>query len=333
MDQITELLESLWILLNKPLIVWGESSITLWLIVLNIFYIFAFVFILSKLKNWLISGLSKKADVNISNWRAAITLSYYAVLVIGLISLLKSTGLDLSMFTVLTGAIGIGIGFGMQTIFSNFISGVIILLEKPLKLGDRIEVGDVSGNVQNISVRATTIITNDNVSIIVPNSDFISKQVINWSHSGRNVRTSVSVSVAYDSDADLIQKLLLEVAEKESGILKNPAPAVRLSEFGESGLKFSLMVWTQDYSDRIGAIKSLLNLAILKSFKLNKIKIPFPQREINLLNSTTSNSGNSSDSSTGNSSDNMSDNLSINLSSNSQRTEASPDLKLNQEKK
>ncbi len=212
------------------------------------------------------------------------TLSYYAVLALGLVGILQATGLDLSFFTVLTGAIGIGVGFGMQTVFSNFVSGIIILLEKPIKLGDRIEVGDVSGNILNISVRATTIVTNDNISIIVPNSDFISKQVINWSYSGNRVRTRISVGVAYDSDPTVVERLLLEVAANEPGVLSSPAPKVRLTEFGESGLMFSLLVWTQEYSDRLGALKSLLNFGVLKVFKENNIRIPYPQRDIHILN-------------------------------------------------
>jgi small-conductance mechanosensitive channel len=232
----------------------------------------------------MLSSLSKKKGINVGNWRVAITLGYYAFIVLGLIGILQTTGLDLSFFTVLTGAIGIGVGFGMQTIFSNFISGIIILLEKPLKLGDRIEVGDVSGNVHNISVRATTIITNDNVSIIVPNSDFISKQVINWSSSGNNVRLSVSVSVAYDSDPDLVEKLLLEVAANEPGVLKSPTPKVRLTGFGESGLNFSLMVWTHDYTDFQGSLKSLLNFSILRSFRAAGVEIPFARRDIRIIN-------------------------------------------------
>ncbi len=286
MDQLAEYLKFIWMYFNKPFIVLGESSITVWFILLNIGFLFAFFFIVTKIKGWMIIRLERNPDANISNWRAVITLSYYVVLVIGLIALLQSTGLDLSLFTVFTGAIGIGIGFGMQTIFSNFISGIIILLEKPIKIGDRVEVGDVSGNVQNISVRATTIVTNDDVSIIVPNSDFISEQVINWSHTGRNVRANISVSVAYDSDPEMIQKLLLEVADKEPSILKYPAPAVRLAEFGESGLKFTLLVWTSEYSDRIGALKSLLNFSVLKSFRKMNVQFPFPQRDVHLYDQT-----------------------------------------------
>jgi len=282
-DELSALAASVWRLLNYPLITLGKSTISLWVILFNFVMIVGFFVGSMKLRNWLLAALGKRKGLNTSNWRAAITLGYYAFLTTGMIGILQTTGLDLSFFTVLTGAIGIGVGFGLQTIFSNFISGIIILLEKPLKLGDRIEVGNVSGNVHNISVRATTIITNDNVAIIVPNSDFISKQVINWSHSGNHVRISISISVAYDSDPDLVQKLLLEVAENVAGVLKTPPPSVRLTEFGENGLIFSLLVWTSEYSDRKGALKSVLNFGVLKAFKSAGIRIPFPQREMRII--------------------------------------------------
>lgn len=287
MNEITGFAATLWTILNYPIFKLGKSSITTWAILLNLLAIMAFLLLSTKIRNWLLTSVSKRKDLNVSNWRAAITISYYALLVMGLIGILQTTGLDLSFFTVLTGAIGIGIGFGMQTIFSNFISGIVILLEKPLKLGDRIEIGDVSGNVQSISVRATTILTNDNVSIIVPNSDFISKQVINWSHSGNAVRVSISVVVAYDSDPDKVQQLLLQVADSEPGVLKSPAPAVRLIEFGESGLNFSLLVWTTEYNDRKGALRSLLNLGVLKLFKAENIRIPYPQRDVHIFAENT----------------------------------------------
>jgi small-conductance mechanosensitive channel len=267
-------------ILNYPLLNMGESSLTVSTVFLTLAFILAFVSIITKAKNWSIKALSKKPGLNLGNWRSVITLTYYAILGIGLTGILQATGLDLSLLTVLTGAIGIGVGFGMQAIFSNFISGVIILLEKPLKLGDRIEVGAVSGNVQSISVRATTILTNDNVSIIIPNSDFISKQLINWSHSGQEVRTMVSVNVPYDSDPEKVKSLLLQVAVNEPGVLKDPAPTVWLSEFGDCALKFNLLVWTHEYSDQIGILKSLLNFGILKTFTEEKIQMPYPRRDI-----------------------------------------------------
>ena len=284
MDELTEFVSAVWIVLNYPIIKIGNSSITFWAIILNLILIMAFIAITSRLKDWLMSSVTNRLGVNTSNWRATIMLSYYALIAVGLVGILQTTGLDLSFFTVLTGAIGIGVGFGMQTIFSNFISGIIILLEKPLKLGDRIEVGNVVGNVQSISVRATTIITNDNVSIIVPNSEFISKQVINWSHSGNHVRVSITIPVSYSSDPELIKKLLLQIASEEPGVLKDPPPKVQLIEFAEIGLKFNLLIWTNEYTDRIGVIKSLLFFRVLKIFKDNNIKIPYPQREIQIFN-------------------------------------------------
>lgn len=281
---MSDFFASIWQFINYPILVFGKNSITSWMIISNILVVVAFLVIITKVRNWFLKSISLKKGVNVSNWRAAVTLSYYAFLLIGLVGLLQTAGLDLSLFTVLTGAIGIGVGFGMQSIFSNFIGGIIILLEKPLKLGDRIDIGQVSGNVHSISVRATTIITNDNVSVIVPNSDFISKEVINWSHSGNNVRITVTVSVAYDSDPELVERLLLEVAANEPGVLKEPLPAVRLIEFGESSLKFSLLVWTQVYNDNKGALKSLLNFGILKAFKAGNVRIPYPQRDLHIFN-------------------------------------------------
>jgi len=283
MTDLAQYANSLWDILNYPLFKLGKGSLTLWAILLNVLLVVSFVLLTARMKNWLLTALSQKKGVNISNWRAAITLGYYGLLGIGLVGILQTTGLDLSFFTVLTGAIGIGVGFGMQTIISNFVSGIILLLEKPLKLGDRIEIGEVSGNVHNISVRATTIITNDNVAIIVPNSDFISKQLINWTYSGNTVRIKISVPVSYASDPDLVSELLMSVAKEEAGVLEIPAPTVRLSSFGDSGLVFDLLVWTQDYADRMGALRSLLNFAVLKKFKENKITIPFPQMDLHIL--------------------------------------------------
>lgn len=287
MNEFSEFAATLWGYLNFPLIKIGKSSITLWVIVLNLAAVIVFVTVVTRVRNWLLTSIAHKRGLHVGNWQAVITLSYYGLVLVGLVMILQTTGLDLSFLTVLTGAIGIGVGFGMQTIFSNFISGVIILLEKPLKLGDRIDIGDVSGNVHSISVRATTIITNDNVSIIVPNSDFISKQIVNWSHSGNYVRIKISVKVAYDSDPDLVEKILLNVADQESGVLKVPLPKVRLEQFGDNGLEFGLLVWTQEYSDRQGALRSLLNFGVLKAFKKENIVIPFPQMEMKMIKAET----------------------------------------------
>ncbi len=177
---------------------------------------------------------------------------------------------------------GIGIGFGLQNITNNFVSGLIILFERPIKVGDRIEVGNVAGDVVNISARATTVVTNDNIAIIVPNSEFTSSTVINWSYTDRDVRFNIPVGVSYSSDPEVVGKLLLEVAHDHAGVLKEPKPDVLFEEFGESSLNFVLRVWTRDYTTRPGVFKSELNYRISKKFKEHGIEIPFPQRDIHI---------------------------------------------------
>ncbi|MEQ9230285.1 MAG: mechanosensitive ion channel, partial [Cyclobacteriaceae bacterium] len=170
----------------EPLFKLGEAQISAGTI---LYILVAFVllsFFSKKLKNLLVNkifsrtGMERGASTSIGN------LSRFFVMILGALVIIQTAGINLSALTVLFGALGVGIGFGLQTITDNFISGIIILFEKPIKVGDRIALDDVNGNVMNISIRATTILTNDNVSIIVPNSEFISGRVINWSHNDRN---------------------------------------------------------------------------------------------------------------------------------------------------
>ncbi len=158
----------------------GSTEVTLWSVLYFLILIFFLFYITSKLRKWIVYKLLSNSKIDIGVRIAVGTIIRYLVLIIGIIVFLQSAGINLSAITVLAGALGIGIGFGLQNITNNFVSGIIILFERPIKVGDRIEVGDVSGDVISISMRATTIVTNDNISIIVPNSDFISSKVINW---------------------------------------------------------------------------------------------------------------------------------------------------------
>ena len=283
MDEWQTYFNGLWYYLNYPIFKIGKGEVTAWSVLFTVMMLGVLFIALSRIKRFVLNKLAQRQIENIGNWRALITLGHYVLICVGLITILQSSGLDLSMFTVLTGAVGIGIGFGMQTIVSNFVSGIILLLEKPLRLGDRVEVGTVDGNVHNIGVRATTIITNDHVAIIVPNSDFISKTVVNWSYYGNSVRINIPVSVSYNSEPSVVQELLLQVAANEAGVLKDPPPTVRLSEFGESALMFNLMVWTHDFADRRGALKSRINFAVWEIFKKNQINFPYPQMDIHMI--------------------------------------------------
>jgi len=210
------------------------------------------------------------------------SITRFVIILIGSIIIIQSAGIDLSALSILAGALGVGIGFGLQNITNNFISGIIILFEKPVKVGDRIEVGEIAGDVINISVRATTILTNDNISIIVPNSEFISNKVINWSHNDRNIRFKVPVGVSYNEDPEQIKKILLQVGLDNPNVLKNPEPFVFFEGFGDSSLDFILAVWTATYTDRPKTLKSELYYEIFRRFRENKIEIPFPQRDLHI---------------------------------------------------
>ena len=203
-------------------------------------------------------------------------------IIIGAFIIIQNVGINLGSLNVLAGALGVGIGFGLQNIANNFISGLIILFERPIKVGDRIEVGSVQGDVIKVSARATTVNTNDNISIIVPNSEFINQRVINWSHNDRSIRFHVPVGVSYNEDPAKIKKILLSVAEKNSDVLKRPAPDVLFVEYADSSLNFDLMIWTSTYINKPTVLKSQLYYEIFERFKEHGVEIPFPQRDLHL---------------------------------------------------
>lgn len=226
-----------------------------------------------------------RLDIGIQH--AITTITTYLIILFALIILLQTAGIDLTTLNVLVGALGIGVGFGLQNIVNNFISGLIILLERSIKIGDRIEVGNIEGDVVKIGGRSTTILTNDNISVIVPNSKFIIENVVNWSHNERTVRFRIPVSVAYGSDTKLVEKTLLEVAKENPDVLENPEPAVRFIEFGDSGLLFELRAWTMTLIHKKGKLISSLNFAINDKFRERNIEIPFPQRDIHIRSNKT----------------------------------------------
>jgi small-conductance mechanosensitive channel len=207
-------------------------------------------------------------------------MAQYAVATVGVLVSFELIGLDMSSLSLLLGAIGIGIGFGLQNITSNFIAGILILFERPITVGDRVQVGTIEGDVIDIRMRATTIRSTTNVSIIVPNSEFVTSTVVNWSHGDPRLVVTVDVGVAYGSDLDLVLRSLLEVAAEHQGVLQDPAPEVRFLEFGDSSWNLRLRAWIPSAQDH-HAIRSELNQGIVRKFRANSIEIPFPQRDLN----------------------------------------------------
>lgn len=269
-------------ILNEPFGTLAGTDISVASILYFALSILLLLYLATKARQVLVNRILVKANINEGIRQSIGTIVRYTIIILGLIIIFQSAGLDLSALGVVAGALGVGIGFGLQNITNNFISGVIILFERPIKIGDRVEVGEVSGDVVKIAARATTVITNDNISIIIPNSEFISGRVINWSHNNRMVRFRFPVGVSYKEDPEIIQKLLLEVAMEHEGVLRSPAPSVAFNEFGDSSLNFELWVWTIKYTNRPPVLKSDLYYAIFKKFKENNIEIPFPQRDLHL---------------------------------------------------
>jgi small-conductance mechanosensitive channel len=282
MPNLQNWLEPLKAFLNFPLLRLGEAEITLWTLIYFLILFVLLLYFAGKVRQLLISRLLVRTKLDVGARQAVGSITRYLVIFIGFLIILQTVGINLTTLNVIAGAVGIGVGFGLQNIASNFISGLIILLERPIKIGDRIEVGNVEGDVIEIGARSTMVLTNDNIAIIVPNSKFISENVINWKYTDAKVRFKIPVSVAYGSDIKLVEKLLLEIAKENPDVLADPPPVVRFLEFGNSGLLFELRPWSTTLVHRKGRLISSLNFAIYERFKEHQIEIPFPQRDLHI---------------------------------------------------
>lgn len=215
---------------------------------------------------------------------AVVTISGYVMFLISIIIGLSVAGFNFGNIAIVAGALSVGIGFGLQNIVNNFVSGLILLFERPIRKGDWIEVGSTAGYVQNIQIRSTLIRTFDNSDVIVPNSELISNQVTNWMLSSKRGRAIVPVGVAYGSDIERVKEILLKIADENDQLINGIsqwAPKVLFRAFGASSLDFELRVFLKEVSGRLGVISDL-NFAIDKAFKEANIEIPFPQRDVHV---------------------------------------------------
>jgi potassium efflux system protein len=210
---------------------------------------------------------------------AVVTLCRYAALGLAAIVALESIHLGLAQISVILAALGVGLGFGLQEIVSNFVSGIILLLERPIRVGDVVTVAGMSGKVERINIRATTIINADNQSLIVPNREFITANLVNWTHKDRVLRVNIPLTVAYGADPDGVSDLLLSIARNDVDVLRNPVPAASMEGFGEFGMTFSLHVHVPDPSVA-GRVKHRLCAEIQARFQAAGIAIPMPIHEV-----------------------------------------------------
>lgn len=224
--------------------------------------------------------LSRVDDVGIQFTLLRIT--HYIVVAAGVLYALRvGFEVDLTSVAVVFGFLSVGIGFGLQYIASDLVSGLILLFERPLRIGDRIKVGDIEGKVQYINVRTTIVMTNDNLAVILPNSQLVRNQFINYSYGSPEVRISVTVGVAYNSDVNLVKNTMVEAALSVSDVLRTPPPEVRLFTFGDSTLDFEVLCWINEPHNH-QKIKTKINSAILDLFSKRGIEMPSPQRDLTL---------------------------------------------------
>ena len=264
---------------NAPL---PGVTLSLVQIFLLIALLIAVFWISSRTKRFLFNRFLAKSGLDRSLQYAIAQIVGNVVLIVGIFIVLDNAGIHLGALTVFAGAVGVGVGFGLQNIASNFISGLVILAERPITVGDRVEVAGIAGQVQHIRARSTVIVTNDNITMIVPNTKFIDSPVTNWTYGDPRVRFRVPVGVAYGSDVNKVREALLAAAEENSNTLKDPAPNVFLEKFGENSLDFELVVWSSEMSYRPRRYRSDLNFAMEEKLREAGIEIAFPQRDLHI---------------------------------------------------
>ena len=256
--------------------------------ILRVLIILAVAWLLSRGVRHTIRRVSRSESSGTqASWYTVGRLTHYGIIIIAVFIALSSIGLDFSNLALVAGALSVGIGFGLQSIVSNFVSGLIILFEHTLRVGDYIELDTgLTGTVKAINVRSTLIKTNDNIDIVVPNSEFVTTRLTNWTLGERILRVRIPFGVAYGSDKELVKKAALEAAADVSYTLTNMKgrdPDVWLVEFGDSSLNFLLLVWVnRQGAKRPTRTRAAYLWALETKFKEHGIEIPFPQRDLNL---------------------------------------------------
>jgi len=264
---------------NAPLPAIKLSLLQIFLLIVLLVAVF---WISSRTKRFLFNRLLADSGLDRSLQYAIAQIISNVVLAAGIVIVLENTGIHLAALAVFAGAVGVGVGFGLQNITSNFISGLVILAERPITIGDRVEVAGIVGRVQQIRARSTVIVTNDNIAMIVPNSKFIDSPVTNWHYGDPRVRFRIPVGVAYGSDTGKVRDALLAAGRENANTLTEPAPSVFLEKFGDNSIDFQLVVWSSEMSARPSRYRSDLNFAIEEKFREAGIEIAFPQRDLHI---------------------------------------------------
>jgi small-conductance mechanosensitive channel len=280
----SEILGDVHELLTATLFRLQETPVTLLSIIIFIFFLIGSVLLGRFVKNTLQNRLLPRFEIESGLSYTLSRITYYVIVTIGVLISFQFVGIDLSSLAVIFGLLSVGIGFGLQNITNNFISGLIVLFERPISVGDRVEVGGVEGDVIEINIRSTKIRTLNNISIIVPNQEFVGSNVVNYSHGDPSFRLDINVGVSYSSELDKVLKALEDVAKEHEKVMKEPKPQVHFTAFGDSSWDMQLRVWIPNVKERY-VIRNEFNQAIARKFKELDIEIPFPQRDLHVRSS------------------------------------------------
>jgi len=273
--------------LDSLAINFGDSRFSLLSILELLTAVLFFVVMANWLSRLIESHARRSPYINPSMQVMLTKISKFSLYGLAFLFALKAVGIDLTAFAVFSGAIGVGIGFGLQRIFSNFISGFILLFDRSIRPGDVISIGDRFGWVQSLHARYVVVKDRDGVETLIPNENLITSEVTNWSYSDRAVRQRIPVQISYDNDPELAMQILLDATEDKERVLKTPEPAARLIGFGDNGIDLELRIWINDPESGVANVVSDVNLSIWKSFKENNISIPFPQRDVRIISEAT----------------------------------------------
>jgi len=271
---------------NYPLVALGPAVISIAVVLKSIFIFWVLFIIASRVTAFLQERLAATTDIDPSLSFALTRFLKFFLFSLGVLITLDTAGVKLSTLTIFGGALGLGLGFGLQNIANNLVSGIILLIDRSIKQGDVITVGDSYGWVVKLGARYIVVRTRDGVEKLIPNANLIASEITNWSHSDRAVRLHVKVGVSYKADPFKVRDLLLHVADNHPRVLKYPQPNVLFVNFGESAMDFELRLWINDPQEGVENVRSAMRFEIWKLFKEHGIQIPYPQRELHIKGGT-----------------------------------------------
>jgi small-conductance mechanosensitive channel len=259
----------------------GEFRLSALVLIKGIFAIFILLYLAIFISGFLERSISGAKDLTPTSRVLISKIIRVTLVTVALLIGLTSAGIDLSLLAVFSGAVGLGLGFGLQKGVSNLFSGILLLMDKSIKPGDVIELeNEIFGWVHYMGARFTEIITRDNKSFLVPNEEFITNRVVNWSHGSTLIRLEVGFGVHYESEPHMVKRIAEEVASKPDRVVSDPKPQCHLAEFGDSSLDFKLRFWIEDAQKGVTNMRGDVMLALWDAFKENGIKIPYPHREV-----------------------------------------------------